>query len=259
MGNRKVPDRAEAKVERFRHLIVERFTSDPRLALEHSQSRNGRVAEALCYMALLRDPARLVRPLPAPAIVTCEEAEQQFFSAPGGPQAAHLLPGQILVGQSAPWEFLQGIAAQKFKNLFGYVEPLHPNFNKADSAAEEKGLADAFAAACQRVLAGTAAPERDIGEAYGRVWVPGARAAFAAAAAQKRTKPAPPKPIFGEAGTPDYNTIMNPEELGAGFADESMWNIHEQLSILDYYNASLDSDPPQLRPQAVAEILATPA
>lgn len=255
MAKRMVPDREEAAYERFRHLRVERFVSDPALSLGHSRSRNGHVAKALCYIALLRDPARLTRSVSHNLAVTCTAAERQFFSAPDGQQAAHLLPGQISIGGVLPWLYLRGEPARRLENLFGYVEPLHANFNKADSAAEANGLTGAFADACRHVLIGKGAPEQDINDAYHRVWAPGARAAFSAAAAQKRGKPVPPPVIYGEPGTADYGNILNLEERADAFADESLWSTYEQLSILDYYEASLEDVPPELQPSAIMAIL----
>lgn len=255
MGGRRVGDRVEAGIERFRHLKVERFVADHVAALNHSRSRNGHVVKVLCHVALLRDPARLTRPLPPQPGVTCTAAERQFFKASDGLQAAHLLPGQIKIDAANPWTYLRGEQARAFENLFAYVEPLHANVNKADSAAEANGLTAAFADACRYVLTGTGTPERDIETAYGRVWRPGARAAFAAAEAQKRSKPVPPPVVYGEPGTPDFGNIINIEELGEAFADETLRNVHEQLSVLRYYRASLDDDPPELQPRKMAEIL----
>ena len=144
--------------------------ADVLAALGHTTrlARNGRVAEALCFMALIRDPARRRRPmLPVPN-VGCTAAVRQFFRADGGEQAAHLLPGQLSIDGIFPWLFLAGPAARKLENLFAYVEPLRADYNKADSAAEANGLTDAFADACSRVLTGRGAAEADIVAAYDR-------------------------------------------------------------------------------------------
>lgn len=157
-SRRTVPDRAEAKSERFRHKIVQRLSSDQRRAKNHGLARNGRVAETLCFMALIRDPTRRKRPiLPIPN-VSCTAAVRQFFRADDGEQAAHLLPGQISIDGAFPWLFLAGAAARQLENLFAYVEPLRADYNKADSAAEANGLTDAFADACRRVLTGKGRP-----------------------------------------------------------------------------------------------------
>jgi len=255
MARRTVSNRAEARYERFRHLVVERHVFDPAAAMAHGASRNGHVAEVLCFVALLRDPARRVRPLlPLPA-VTCTAAERQFFSASGDNEAAHLLPGQIKIDGMLPWLFLSGTAARRLESLFGHVEPLHADFNKADSAAEANGLTEAFAGACRHVLTGTAATEQEIVHAYSRIWAPEALAAFAAAEAQKRRKPTPPPVVYGEPGGPDYNTILNLTEREDAFGDESIWATYQQLSVLGYYKASMDNPPPELETRAMRVIL----
>lgn len=255
-GRRTVPDRVEAKQERFRHKIVQRLSSDQRRALNHGLARNGRVAEALCFMALIRDPARRKRPiLPVPN-VSCTAAVRQFFRADDGEQAAHLLPGQISIDGAFPWLFLAGAAARQLENLFAYVEPLRADYNKADSAAEANGLTEAFADACRRVLTGKGEAPADIVAAYEQVWLPGALAAFAAAEAQKRSKPTPP-PIERGVGM-EYGMILNFEERMAAFEDDSIWATYEQLSILGYYKVAMDDTPRQLQPRAVQEILALP-
>lgn len=254
--SRTVPDRDEARIERFRHKLIERFSSDPDRALEHGLARNGRVAEALCFMALIRDPARRRRPmLPVPN-VGCTAAVRQFFRADGGEQAAHLLPGQLSIDGIFPWLFLAGPAARKLENLFAYVEPLRADYNKADSAAEANGLTNAFADACSRVLTGRGAAEADIVAAYDRVWRPGALAAFRAADEQKRSKPTPP-PVIRGVGL-EYGMILNFDESQEACADESIWATHEQLSILGYYRAAMAKEPRQLQPRAIREILALP-
>ncbi len=257
-GKRKVPDRAEAKTERFRHKMVQRFSSDTKRAFNHGLARNERVAETLCFMALIRDPLRRQRPLAAAPMVSCIAAVRQFFRAEDGEQAAHLLPGQITIDGAFPWLFLAGPAVRRLENLFAYVEPLGADYNKADSAAESNGLTTAFAAACLQVLTGQGQPAADIAAAYSQGWKAGALAAFAAAETQKRSKPAPPPLVYGEPGGPDYGMILNLEERGAAFQDDSIWATHEQLSILGYYRAAMDETPRGLQPGAIAEILALP-
>jgi hypothetical protein len=253
-SRRTVPDRKTAKDERFRHKIVQRHSSHKERAVNHGLGRNRLVAETLCYMALIRDPARRTRPLLPKPLVTCSAAVRQFFRAEDGEQAAHLLPGQILIDGALPWLYLKGPAARQLENQFGYVEPLGADYNKADSAAESNGLTEAFAAACRQVLIGNGPPAADIVAAYEKVWQAGALAAFAAAEAQKRSKPAPPPLELGE-----YGMILNLEARSAAFSDDSIWAVHEQLSILGYYGSVMHDLPRALQPRAIAEILALPA
>ena len=256
--SRTVPDRAEAKIERFRHKKVQRFASDTRRALGHGAARNGHVAEVLTFMALIRDPARRKRPMSTLPSVTCTAAARQFFRAENGEQAAHLLPGQLSIDGAFPWLFLSGPAARRLENLFAYVEPLHADYNKADSAAEASGLTGAFADACRHVLLGTGRAETDILAAYEKVWRSGALAAFGEAETQKRSKPTPPPIVYGEPGGAEFGMILNLDERTAAFQDESVWSTYEQLSILGYYKAAMDELPRQLQPRAIGEILAMP-
>jgi hypothetical protein len=251
MGRRSSPDRAASAYERFRLLRIERFTSDTQTALWHGRSRNSHVAKVLAFMVLIRAPGRPGPPLSAQPLVTCKGAERQFFSASGDNEAAHLLPGQILIDSAFPWLYLQGEAARLLQNQFAYVEPIHANYNAADRAAERCGMIDAFAAACRAVLVGAGAPERDVADAYHRVWAPGALAGIAAAEQELRAEPLPPPLAFDDQGN-----ITNLEERGQAMNEEELWNNFEQLSMLDYYRASFDEPPPEIEPRAIDTFLA---
>lgn len=250
MGRRRTPDRVVGKQERFRLLKIERFTSDTQIAIWHGRSRNERVAKILTYMAMIRAPGRQGLPLSPQPLVTCQGASQQFFSASGDNEAAHLLPGQIMIDGAECWLYLQGEPARLLKNEFGYVEPIHANFNGADSAAERNGMVDAFAAACRAVLVATGAPERDVADAYNRVWAAGAIAAIAAAETELRADPLPPPLAYDSEGN-----IANLEERGSAMGDKDIWDNFEQLSMLDYYRAAFDEPPPGIAPQAVNALL----
>jgi hypothetical protein len=256
MGRRSSPDRAVSGYERFRLLRVERLASDTATAVWHGRSRNAHVAKVLTYMALIRVPGRPGLALSANPNVTCKGAERQFFSASGENEAAHLLPGQILIDNAFPWLYLQGEAARLMQNAFAYVEPIHANYNAADRLAERHGMIDAFAAACRAVLVGTGDAERDVADAYHRVWVPGALAAIAAAEHELRAEPLPPPLLYGEAGTPEHGMILNLAERGEAMAEPEIWDNFEQLSMLDYYRASFDEVPSEIEPRAVAAVLA---
>lgn len=255
MGRRRSPDRAVSGQERFRLLRVERLSSDTEKALGHGRSRNARIAKVLVYMAAIRMPGQgglLLTPNPN---VTCKGAEQQFFSASGENEAAHLLPGQILIDNTYPWLFLQGEPARLLQNEFAYVDPIHANYNAADRLAERNGMVDSFAAACRAVLTSTGEPERDVSNAYHRVWVPGALSAIAAAEHELRSEPLPPPLVYGEPGGEDYGMILNLEERGQAMNDEEIWNNFEQLSMLDYYRAAFDETPSEIEPRAIIALL----
>ncbi|MGX1788991.1 hypothetical protein ACWIGM_19760 [Bosea sp. NPDC055332] len=254
MGRRRSPDRAVAAEERFRLLRVQRFSSDTEKALWHGRSRNTRLAKVLVYMAAIRMPGRQGLPLSSNPNVTCKGAEQQFFSASGDNEAAHLLPGQILIDNTHPWLFLQGEPARLLQNEFAYVDPIHANYNAADRLAERNGMVDSFAAACRAVLTSTGDPERDVSNAYHRVWVPGALAAIAAAENELRVEPLPPPLVYGE-GTEDYGMILNLEERSQAMNDEEIWDNFEQLSMLDYYRAAFDEAPSEIEPRAIVRAL----
>lgn len=256
MASRSSPDREVQADEEFRLRTVQRFSSDRRRGLNHGMARNERVAEMLCYMALIRDPARRSRSLPANPAVTCTAAIRQFFRATGGEQAAHLLPGQIRIGGVLPWHLLMGPASRNVQLIFAYVDPLQANYNKADSAAEANGLTQAFAQACRHVLAGQGDAAADIGEAFDRIWVAGALVAFAAAEQQKRSRPAPVELIRGTGM--EHGLLLNFEERADGFQQEPLARIHDQLSILGYYRAAMDERPLQIQPRAIGAILALP-
>lgn len=249
MATRRVPDREAAKAARFTHQIVEHFRSDPQLAKSHAETRNGHVVKVLCWLALLRDAQNRSLPLPPRPRVTCEEAQWQHFRESHPRQAAHLLPGQIMVDGRYPWLYLNDIAhARALQLLFAEVRALPANFNKADSAAEGKGLIEAFRAAGEYVLHGRGPPRQDIIEAYRAIWVPGARAAYAAAQDQKRSRPSVPSPVYDI-----ERNIVNLDEIEE--AGRSQWDVHDQIRILVRYGASLDEAPPELRPHKMDEIL----
>lgn len=255
MGRRRSPDRSVAAEERFRLLRVQRFSSDTERAIWHGRSRNARVAKVLVYMAAIRMPGQRGLPLTPNPSVTCKGAEQQFFSASGENQAAHLLPGQILIDNAQPWLFLRGEPARLLQNEFAYVDPIHANYNAADRLAERNGMVDTFAAACRAVLIGTGEPERDVANAYHRIWVTGALAAIAAAEHELRSEPLPPPLVYGAPGTEDYGMILNLEERSQAMNDEEIWNNFEQLSMLDYYRAAFDEMPSEIEPRAIVGLL----
>ena len=90
-------------------------------------------------------------------------AEVQDASAGSGEQAAHVLPGQILIDGKAPWSWAGGTRLKvAWLAQFMVTSPVHVSFNTADSAAESAGLKEAFRHACERAWVGAAGGQRDL-------------------------------------------------------------------------------------------------
>jgi hypothetical protein len=117
------------------------------------------VAEAFFHMAAVRS----LHPVRKGAIVTCRAAQKQHQSASFGDQAAHLLPGQILVDARPIWDFVTlqpgsavtpndvGRLGPSLQMCFARTNSVPAHFNRADSQAEwmaasaGRGLKDLFA------------------------------------------------------------------------------------------------------------------
>jgi hypothetical protein len=249
MGNRTVPDPAAASEARFNQLTVERLRSDARAATEHSIFRNDRVARVLCFVGSLRARGAISQG----AAVAVVAAKRQHFSSPNGYQAAHYLPGQLLINGRFPWTLVKDAGTRlQFERLFADVEHLPANFNKADSAAEACGLKDAFARACDALISrataqpGAALDRRAVRDAYLQVWSGAARVAFQVAIDQKSSRPHLP-PLQKDA----QGNILNLGERSAPSAAE--WAIEEQLNVLRRYLDSLNVTPPSLSEVKMAE------
>jgi hypothetical protein len=110
--------------------------------------RGRAVAETMFHIAAIRS-LQPVSAGSAAAHVTCQAAHVQSCSATEGQQAAHLLPGQILIGGHPVW----ALAATTTRELHGDVDRLKQQtmlcfaltnvlpalFNRADSEAEGTG------------------------------------------------------------------------------------------------------------------------
>ena len=254
MGNaRNVPDQVHAADERWKDQEVLRFQSYMRLALNHSLGRNGRAVEALCYVSLMHN-AKLV----APRSATVTRAEFQNYRAGEGNQAAHSLPGQLKIGGQRPSFYVRDPATKKRLDcIFGDVETLPANFNKADSEAEAKGLCAAFAAAVERVLErprGVAGriDRAAVRDAYTQVWEPKARSAFQLALLNKGEKFTMQDLQYGEPGGADYNTIVNLDVRES--ADRYQHDITQQRHILEKYLEAMSTRPRQLDDAAMDEL-----
>ena len=87
-----------------------------------------------------------------------EGAKVQDAKARSGEQAAHVLPGQILIDGKPPWSFAGGERARvAWLTRFMLTSAVPAPFNVADSAAEKAGLKEAFRQACERAWQAAAA------------------------------------------------------------------------------------------------------
>ncbi len=245
---RTVPDREAAKAARFNQITVERFVNPMVQALGHSQSRNSRVVQTLCYFSLMRNSGTHTF---LNSLVEIEKAARQLFKSPGGNQAAHFLPGQIRIETQFPWHFISDRnTGTRLECLFADVENLPADFNKADSAAEDKGLREAFRTASEVILrdAGPKKPSQVnrnlLMRVYDEIWVPRATSSFFAASTQKEERAAIPQLEYDEQGN-----ITNLEERG-----EADWSFDTQRGILQHYLDSMRDAPTDLRDDKISAI-----
>src|SRR5262249_12336128 len=157
---------------------------DAAAALLHAHGRNERVAQVLCYLSLMRAAGRISA---TSGMIKVAKAEFQNYHGPAGSQAAHYLPGKLWIGPRLVSEYIADESTRlKLDGLFGDVETLRPDFNKADSQAEREGLCAAFAAACDTVIrtsspAGAGRIDRtNVKQTYDNIWVTRARTAYQA-------------------------------------------------------------------------------
>lgn len=246
---RTVPDRQAAKAARFNQLVVQRFVNPVAQAVGHSHSRNSRVVQTLCYFSLMRNTGQHSFLHYAIAI---EKAARQLFHSHGGNEAAHFLPGQIRIKDEFAWRFISDPAtSRRLECLFGDVENLPADFNKADSAAEEKGLCEAFRHVSEVVLrdASQRTPNhanRDlVRRMYTDIWIPKATDAFSAASLQKETRAGNLEPVFDE-----QRNIINLDEISAA----DTFSFDEQKRILRRYMESMHTTPVDLRDDKMTAI-----
>jgi hypothetical protein len=107
------------------------------------------VAEAFFHMAAVRS----LHPALRAPVVTCRGAAVQDQKATDGAQAAHLLPGQILIGAQPIWALAEaapgsGLGADEVGRLsprlqmcFAKTNSVPAHFNRADSQAEKMAAA----------------------------------------------------------------------------------------------------------------------
>jgi hypothetical protein len=157
-------------------------------------------------------------------------------------QAAHFLPGQILVGGKDLWlSATSPMTRGRMEFLFAEVEHLPVAFNQADSAAEAKGEANglcaALAGACSSLLRHPTSRPAIAGKisldlmqfAYDQ-WHRGSLSSLRQAIARKGDKPGIP-PLVGnrfEGYTPDSIAARST-------SNAALWNRDDALRILGYY------------------------
>jgi hypothetical protein len=234
---------------RFNQLEVQRLATDVSKALAHSHSRNSHVVQAVTFFSLIRSAA----PSVAVAQVLIEAAQRQMFKSSDGFQAAHYLPGQIRVGPHLPWLLIPNPnARQHLEYLFADVEHLPAAFNKADSAAEAKGLCETFRQMSEVVLhdpqplGSGQAHKLLVRRIYDDIWIPGSLQAYGNAISQKESVAEVPDLEVDEQG--NYNI----ENLNArGTAD---WSRDEEVAILHRYREAMRDAPADLGDAKIAEI-----
>jgi hypothetical protein len=226
---------------------IDRNSNFLQQALDHNLGRNIRVAKVLGYLALLRQ-----RGASLTGVIQCVAAQRQNFSSsksmthmsmPTGPtEAAHFLPGHILIGSKDIWNLATNPATRgHIEFLFGEVEHLPAPFNQADTVAEAKGepggLCSALVHACKtlvgRHLMGRVSdgkiPLDLVQSAYGD-WHLDAVRALNSGAAKKSTKPGIP-PLVGDR----FEGYTGESIAARSDASTELWNRDDSLRILQYY------------------------
>jgi hypothetical protein len=244
---RQTPPGDQPALARFNQVTVQRFTNDVAKALGHSHSRNDRVAQVASFFSLIRNNA----PNLASATVMIEKAQTQMFRSPDGYQAAHYLPGQLRIQTGLPWLLLPTTAArQQLEFLFADVEHLPAAFNKADSAAEAKGLCETFRSVGEMILRDPFPPRKGtinrnlVRKIYDDLWVAGASKSYSDAFAQKSLASQVP-PLERD----EYGNLLNIEERST--AD---WSREDESQILLRYREALRTPPSSLQDGRMAEI-----
>lgn len=238
---RTVPNSEQVGAARFNQLTVERSQNNIAKAVHHSNSRNSHIVQAACYFSLMRSHRSEL----ANVAVSIAAAERQMFKSSGGYQAAHYMPGQVKLSNQLPWLFLtDGGTRERLECLFADVEHLPASYNKADSAAEEKGLREAFRTMTEEIIR-YSLPNQNSGlqrnlvrRVYSDVWVPRAVAAFSDAISQKLlVNPVPPL------SCDEYGNIdpKNVQERG-----EADWSREEEITILTRYRETMRDTPHDL-------------
>jgi hypothetical protein len=153
-------------------------------ACEHARNRLLHACEAITWVGGLA----LQWTKPHTPLFSLKGAEVQDATAGSGEQAAHVLPGQILIDGNPPWALARGDAMKvAWLARFMVTSAVPVPFNTADSAAEQAGLKEAFRLACERAWSRAAAGQRDLTPTY-EAFLEDADRAFQTAEHAKRGK-----------------------------------------------------------------------
>jgi len=133
------------------------------IAQEVAIERGAQVVESLFAMGAIR--SLHAGPAARHATITCEKARVQSYGAKRGQQAAHLLPGQILVDGIPVWELARSRSPELSREVevlklrtqmcFADMRVLPALFNRADTEAEGTGKDGAAAAERLKPLYGS--------------------------------------------------------------------------------------------------------
>ena len=157
MSDRKTHSAQASADATFSERTVKRVVSDVELANNHAIGRNRRIGQLLCMLGLMR-ACDVITPKTRCRVVG---ARLQDFNSQVGYEAAHYMPGQLLLqppgkGEIEPWVLLKDATSRdSMATLFSRVQDLPANFNKADSYAEKyakPALKCLLATVCQTVI-----------------------------------------------------------------------------------------------------------
>ena len=119
-------------------------------ATEHETNRQRVVASILLELHFLA--LKNIIPKHQPLKVAKAVSQNLTGSRADSTQAAHCAPRQVIIGAHSVQKLMQKVFPERdwaVSVLFGEADILPVNFNKCDSLAEGKGLADAFQSACR--------------------------------------------------------------------------------------------------------------
>ncbi len=185
-------------------------------------------------------------------------ANFQNYSASSGQQAAHYLPGQLKINGKRISHYVNDLKTKiRIDCLFGDVDSLPSNFNKADSEAEAKGLCQALASSAKAMIN---RPPSQLGAidaiyvrlVYRTIWIPRARIAIQVTLNKKGQKYVEPGLRYGSAGGVNFNTISNLSERE--LATKYQRNITQQRHILEKYKEALNILPRELQDSHMKEL-----